>query len=59
MLEPLIHAIISTNTDNKNDLMKLKRQFAREMKFDDIPSNIQLIATYNQMVKDSEIEPHA
>lgn len=58
MLEPLIHAIINTKTDNKNDLMKLKRQFAREMKFDDIPSNIQLIATYNQMVKDSEIEPN-
>ncbi len=57
MFESLIHSINSSKLTNKDDLVHLKRQFAREMKLQDIPSNIQLIATYNQMVKDSEIEP--
>jgi len=37
---------------SKDDLMKIKRSFVRDQKIAKIPSNIQLLAQYKQLLKE-------
>ena len=55
----LILKIIELNTKQKltiDDLKIIKREFSKKNKLSDIPTNIKLIRTYHQLVKDKKIE---
>jgi len=41
---------------SKEDLMKIKRSFVRDQKIAKIPSNIQLLAQYKQLLKEWEMK---
>jgi len=55
----LILKIIELNTKQKltiDDLKTIKRDFAKQNKLSDIPTNIKLLRTYHQLIKQKQIQ---
>lgn len=58
-LESLIRDFLSHPSDQLDQtvLTKAKRKYAKEMKLAEMPTNMQLLKVYQQMVREKQIEP--